>query len=85
MNDEQKGTGLGIGFGHPKGVLKEPPGDYTMEGNWLCDIGLGIQSLGILMNIGVLSTCNTVIAFFGCLKGSYLVAVLTGTSREGFL
>lgn len=84
MNDEGKDTELGIGSGHPKGVLKEPPGYYTMERNWFCDTGLGFQSLGILMNIGVLSTCNTVVAFCRRLKGSHLAAVLTGSSKTGF-
>lgn len=69
-------TQLGIGSGHPKGVLTGSPWSCYIERNWFCDTGLSFPySCSILINTGVLSTCNTV-AFCGCLKESH-------SKREG--
>ena len=54
-----------------KGVPKESPVSQCVERNWFCDMGLRIKySLGILMN-SALSTYNTTITIWRCLKWSY--------------
>lgn len=54
-----------------KGVPKESPASQCVGRNWFCDMGLSFKySLGILMN-SALSTCNTTITIWRCLKGSY--------------